>query len=114
MFFISPPPSPPHGWVSKDEGPPNKEVWAGDLAKALEGVRGARREEEQKEINCRKRSGSRSIVYDPQDHGDSPALPAVMVEDLTDAQETLDVEMEEGPRVITHTTRPPVELMQYA
>lgn len=114
MFFISPPPSPPHGWVSKDEGPPNKEAWAGDLAKALEGVRGVRREEEQKEINGRKRSGSRSIVYDPQDHGDSPALPAVMVEDLTDEQETLDVEMEEGFRVITHTTRPPVELMQYA
>lgn len=78
-------------------------------------MRGARREEEQKEINGRRRSGSRSIVYDPQDHGDSPALPAVMVEDLTDGQEeTLDVEMDEGSRVITHTTRPPVELMQYS
>jgi hypothetical protein len=25
MFFISPPPSPPHGWVMRNEDPPNKD-----------------------------------------------------------------------------------------
>uniref|UniRef100_A0A093VFS6 Calcipressin-3 n=1 Tax=Talaromyces marneffei PM1 TaxID=1077442 RepID=A0A093VFS6_TALMA len=35
MFFISPPPSPPHGWVMRNEEPPNKEVHASDLADAL-------------------------------------------------------------------------------
>lgn len=112
MFFISPPPSPPHGWVSRDEGPPNKEVWAGDLAKALEGVRGAKREKERKEIAGRRRSGSRSVVYDPQDHGDSPALPAVMVEDLTEGEDGAEAQME--PLKITRSARPPVELMQDA
>lgn len=35
LFFISPPPSPPHGWVMRNEDPPNKEVHPADLADAL-------------------------------------------------------------------------------
>jgi hypothetical protein len=35
LFFISPPPSPPHGWESKSEDPPNSVVVAEDLAHAL-------------------------------------------------------------------------------
>lgn len=99
----------------RDEGPPNKEVFAGDLAKALEGVRGLGKE--QRELDewqgkeGRKRSGSRSVVYDPQDHGDSLALPAVMVEDTT---EDIEVVEEGSENVITHTARPPVELMESA
>src|SRR5436190_8280818 len=35
LFFISPPPSPPHGWMMRHEEPPNKDVHASDLAEAL-------------------------------------------------------------------------------
>ncbi|KAJ9619284.1 hypothetical protein H2203_008613 [Taxawa tesnikishii (nom. ined.)] len=35
LFFISPPPSPPHGWEMRNEEPPNKDVHADDLAAAL-------------------------------------------------------------------------------
>ena len=35
LFFISPPPSPPAGWTMRNEGPPNKQVHATDLAEAL-------------------------------------------------------------------------------
>ncbi|RPA86197.1 Calcipressin [Ascobolus immersus RN42] len=35
LFFISPPPSPPHGWEVRDEEPPNTVVVAEDLAHAL-------------------------------------------------------------------------------
>lgn len=78
----------------------------------------------------RKRRGSRSVVYDPQDHGDSLALPAVMVEDTTEedpsrpGEEDGDGEdgggeggsEEERDRgvIMAHTARPPVELMQDA
>lgn len=58
----------------------------------------------------RTRSRSSTVIYDPEAHGDSPALPAVMVEDYTmeDGEVKLDIE---AKKIIAHTSRPPVELM---
>ncbi|KAJ9617671.1 uncharacterized protein PV06_07303 [Exophiala oligosperma] len=56
------------------------------------------------------RSRSSTLIYDPKAHGDSPALPAVMLE----AEDESDVELEDsGNRVMAHTPRPPVELMEH-
>jgi hypothetical protein len=120
MFFISPPPSPPHGWVVRDEEPPNRQVHAHDLETALAalGKRKAEVEDERRERfggdgPGRPRSGSRSVVYDPQDHGLSPDLPAVMVEDMTESpgEEANEIESPLPLRIMAHTSRPPVELM---
>lgn len=56
------------------------------------------------------RSRSSTVIYDPEAHGDSPALPAVMVEDYTmeDGEVKLDTE---AKKITAHTSRPPVELM---
>ncbi|KAI4170370.1 MAG: hypothetical protein LQ343_004992 [Gyalolechia ehrenbergii] len=118
MFFISPPPSPPFGWEVREEGPPNKAVHAEDLASALAGLRqrpealdqrgeGEGRDEE---AEGRRRSGSTTtMVFQPVQHGVSPRLPAVMVEDTTGTEEESPVE---GGKILAHTARPPVELMQ--
>ncbi|KAK3052225.1 hypothetical protein LTR09_006817 [Extremus antarcticus] len=115
MFFISPPPSPPMGWEMQDEAPPNTEVHAEDLAEALgklharpapdEALREGRR------VEGRQRSGTGTVVYDPQDHGHSPDLPAIAVEDTSVTPEEMGVGEGEGIR-FTHTARPPVELME--
>lgn len=128
LFFISPPPSPPHGWESREEEPPNKEVHADDLAAALHRLNphsgdGQSQKAEQKQYDAkslkeavlagRQRSDSRTIVYDPLNHGDSPDLPAIAVEDMSDSgspvSPTFGIETQQKP--ITHTARPPVELM---
>ncbi|KAJ9201221.1 hypothetical protein DTO027B5_4058 [Paecilomyces variotii] len=134
LFFISPPPSPPHGWTMRYEDPPNKEVHATDLAEALAKLKTAQEPKETIEpepetpvsLASDKRtnswpasfSGTRSrsstIIYDPEAHGSNPQLPAVMVEDTTDLE---DVEMDMGPidapkKIMAHTARPPVELME--
>lgn len=62
--------------------------------------------------NTRKRSGS-VIVYHPQHHGDSPNLPAISVEDTTNEPDDISPVSPTAPRPITHTTRPPVELMEH-
>lgn len=56
------------------------------------------------------RSRSSTVIYHPEAHGDSPALPAVTVEDYTmeDGEVKLDTE---AKKIIAHTSRPPVELM---
>jgi len=61
-----------------------------------------------------KRSGARSrsstLIYDPKAHGDSPGLPAVMLETEDDS----DVELDAQPKkILAHTERPPLELMEY-
>ncbi len=54
------------------------------------------------------RSRSSTLIYDPKIHGDSPALPAVMLETEDDS----DVELETSKPIPVHTARPPVELME--
>lgn len=117
LFFISPPPSPPHGWTVRDEAPPNKEVHADDLAAALEKLHARSRHGDEVEREDGAKEGGRVavpdrrrssvVVYHPDDHGSNPALPAVMVEDMTEGDE----EMKDEGTIMAHTARPPVELM---
>ncbi|KAI9718277.1 MAG: hypothetical protein M1812_004267 [Candelaria pacifica] len=143
LFFISPPPSPPHGWEMRNEAPPNKDVHAEDLASALAKLHakpvaknnnnnnnnhsdqdrfpaspispieeGGNEREWKRQLANRQRSGSSTLIYRPEDHGDSPHLPAVMVEDTTgSADEISPIESARGETMI-HTARPPVELME--
>lgn len=141
LLFISPPPSPPAGWEIREEEPPNKDVHAEDLQRALAGLSGQRSErgatvddaespmseDEKGELRGnRKRSGTGSMtVYHPKDHGDSENLPAVTVIDTAaDAEEEEYQESSGGSspgdgqrqgggggRIMTHTARPPLELM---
>ncbi|EEP81584.1 conserved hypothetical protein [Uncinocarpus reesii 1704] len=142
LFFISPPPSPPHGWILRNEEPPNKEVHAADLADALSRLgrshsspvmpetpgsmadvsmhdvahESFRTSSKAMPFTLQQRSRSSTLIYHPEDHGSSPHLPAVMVEDTTIDADELDSEMEISPieasrRILAHTSRPPVELM---
>lgn len=136
LFFISPPPSPPHDWEQRLEGAPNKEVHAEDLADALArlhhgsgnpagdalmvdspispvegkspgGMSGSG-------SGRANRSRSSTLIF-----GGSPSLPCVMVDDLTedvDGEEDAGVSpMDIEPKpIMAHTSRPPVELMNHA
>lgn len=55
------------------------------------------------------RSRSSTLIYDPVAHGDSPALPAVMLETEDDSE----VELEQDKKIFEHTARPPLELMEH-
>lgn len=130
LLFISPPPSPPCGWEIREEEPPNKDVHAEDLQKALAGLNGHRRrdsdmnepmsEEEREGLERqggwgRERKGTvggggSMMVYHPSVHGDREDLPAVMVVD-TEGEGVEEDMPEGGGRMLTHTARPPVELM---
>ena len=136
LLFISPPPSPPCGWEIREEEPPNKDVHAEDLQRALAGLGDSGQgdetaspidEEEREDLQGgKKMSGTGSLmVYHPRAHGDREDLPVVTVEDTTnDALEksaeslgtsiSLDVEGIAGHRIITHTKRPPMELIEDA
>ncbi|XTI93450.1 Calcipressin-domain-containing protein [Cenococcum geophilum] len=127
LFFISPPPSPPHGWEMHNEEAPNKIVHAEDLATALARLHAAHiecpsptTEDGNPETSLggkRRRRGSSTIVYHPEDHGDSPDLPAIAVEDTEIPGELSPMDaMEgiEGQSKFVHTSRPPVELMSDA
>ncbi|KAJ5984204.1 hypothetical protein N7481_006303 [Penicillium waksmanii] len=142
LFFISPPPSPPAGWVMRNEEPPNKEVHAGDLANALSmlntdqpaepesfgsvdpatpvSMTSDKRTGSWPLAGSQQRSRSSTIIFHPEDHGNSPNLPAVMVEDVSlDLDD--DVDMDVGVDLIPidmsvkkmppKTSRPPMELM---
>jgi hypothetical protein len=115
LFFISPPPSPPHGWEMRMEDAPNKLVHAEDLADALAKLH--HQAPQPMEISpispvdggsVRTRSRSSTLIYQPQEHGGSPNLPAISVDDMTDSP----IEMSPADRpLMAHTSRPPVELM---
>lgn len=113
LFFISPPPSPPHGWEVKLEDAPNKQVHAEDLAEALAKLHHRPRTDipaspisDSEDGAGRARSGS-LVLYNPSDHGHSPHLPAISVEDMTGDISPIIVEKP----ILAHTSRPPVELM---
>ncbi|KAL4760166.1 putative calcineurin binding protein [Aspergillus foveolatus] len=143
LFFISPPPSPPHGWVMRPEDPPNKEVHASDLAQALAKLKTqtegstyatstvpASQQQTDPDtpmsLSSDKRTGSwplsqqrsrsSTLIYNPEEHGGSPNLPAVMVEDTSADPDDMDVEMSPIDMPVKQTppfktARPPVELM---
>lgn len=138
LFFISPPPSPPHGWQMRNEDPPNKEVHASDLATALAKLKTDHSEpmnvdpatpvsisSDQRTSSFpmagpQSRSRSSTIIFHPEDHGHSPNLPAVTVEDTSlPVDEDVDMDLDEqlSPvemsvhKMPPKTARPPVELM---
>lgn len=115
LFFISPPPSPPHGWEMKLEDAPNKLVHAEDLAEALAKLHHRPRTDlpasPMSDVGSdgRQRSRSSTIIYNPSEHGNSPGLPAIEVEDLTGENMISPIEFEKP--ILANTSRPPVELM---
>jgi hypothetical protein len=115
------------GWEMKEEDAPNKLVHPEDLAAALARLHANHDESAPGEDHggaqiTRRRTGSTTVVYHPEDHGDSPNLPAISVEDTTHTPEVLTpldaMEGIEGPiasqkaqGMAVSTARPPVELM---
>lgn len=128
LFFISPPPSPPHGWEMKLEDAPNKMVHADDLAEALAKLRHQAGTTVVSPVSPADstmggvdapsprakggRSRSSTLIFHPQEHGGSPGLPCVRVDDMTDDPEELSPA--EPKPIQAHTARPPVELMNDA
>ncbi|MDI1491980.1 MAG: hypothetical protein OHK93_003191 [Ramalina farinacea] len=75
-----------------------------------------------RDVRARRKSLT-TMVYHPRDHGDREDLPAVMVEDMSGAVGGVgrgegeggdddDGEGGEGKKIMAHTARPPVELME--
>lgn len=119
----------------RNEDPPNKEVHAHDLAHALSmlktdhqpeapgvdpstpvSISSDKRTGSWPVAGSQQRSRSSTLIFNPEDHGNSPNLPAVMVEDMSLAPDE-DVEMDMSPidmsvkKMPPKTSRPPVELM---
>lgn len=133
LFFISPPPSPPHDWEQRLEGAPNKDVHAEDLANALAKLHHSSITSPNVDMadaspispvdgkspggfsGRGNRSRSSTLIFHPEDHGSSPNLPCVMVDDMTEEPEEGVSPMDVEPRpIMAHTSRPPVELMSDA
>lgn len=101
----------------KLEDAPNKQVHAEDLAEALAKLHHKPRtdlpaspiSESGEGVSGRARSSSSTTIYDPSEHGLSPNLPAISVEDMTGEIEISPIEQEK--LIFAHTARPPVELI---
>jgi len=99
----------------QNEAAPNKQVHAEDLAEALAKLHAKPNTDlpaspVSDNEGGRQRSGSSTTIYNPNDHGCSPNLPAISVEDLTGENEISPIEQEKP--ILAHTSRPPVELME--
>ncbi|ROT43270.1 Calcipressin-domain-containing protein [Sodiomyces alkalinus F11] len=121
LFFISPPPSPPHDWEMRLEDAPNKLVHAEDLAEALARLHHHSQAGAETPVSPvgrstgpaapgQTRSRSSTLLYRPDAHGTSPDLPAICLEDMTDEPSPID----QPKPIMAHTARPPVELMHDA
>ncbi len=126
LFFISPPPSPPHDWESTVEGAPNTMVHADDLAEALDKLRKLNAVNHAADpvltpvspvdSKSGQRSRSSTLIFQPQPElGNSPDLPCVTVDDMTDEPMEMSPLAFDAPKpILAHTSRPPVELMHDA
>lgn len=120
LFFISPPPSPPHGWELKNEAPPNATIVAEDLAHALAKLNCNTRAydgNDDKDASPggfrRPRSASSVLLFEPEEQEDGTSMPAISVDDYTDSGDERSPVSPMGPTAF-HTTRPPVELIHDA
>lgn len=119
----------------KLEDAPNKMVHAEDLADALARLRhhnggndanspvsspveskgGAAFTTDAQPYGSRQRSRSSTLIFHPEDHGGSPDLPSIAVDDMTDEPDDVGPAVGAPQRpIMAHTTRPPVELMHDA
>ncbi|KAH6977145.1 Calcipressin-domain-containing protein [Ilyonectria robusta] len=120
LFFISPPPSPPHDWEMRLEDAPNKLVHAEDLAEALAKLHHRPGPFDSTSpvtppdsaLPGRTRSRSSTLIYKPNEQS---TMPAVFVEDMTDEPEVEELSpVDSSKPIMAHTSRPPVELMSDA
>jgi hypothetical protein len=116
----------------RHEDPPNKEAHAADLVSALarldarrfgdemdveepgpQGKSNAPEAEDTEMVDADERGVPRrkssAVIFHPDQHGGSPGLPAVLVEDVS---EDAEAKIENERRILEHTARPPVELME--
>jgi hypothetical protein len=127
LFFISPPPSPPHGWEVKNEEPPNAIAHAEDLAQALSKLSWVKSEGKINKDNLaaggsendaipspirRPRSASSVVLFEPEE-ADGERMPAISVDDYTDSGDDTSPVSPVAPSSF-HTSRPPVELIHDA
>lgn len=124
LFFISPPPSPPHGWEIKNESPPNATIVAEDLAHALAKLNCNTRpyqDTNAKETGLsgdatspggfrRPRSASSVVLFEPEQQEDGTSMPGISVDDYTDSGEEMSPVSPVDPTNF-HTSRPPIELI---
>ncbi|TGZ85395.1 Calcipressin-domain-containing protein [Ascodesmis nigricans] len=124
QFFISPPPSPPLGWESRHEDPPNSVMLAEDLAHALAKLNYNIKEHQEELIAggevteeglvTRPRSNSSVLLFEPESTQET-GMPQISLDDYTDSADERSPVTPGGHKLLmnVHTQRPPVELMEH-
>ncbi|KAK8094570.1 Calcipressin-1 [Apiospora hydei] len=117
-----PSPSPPHGWEQTLEDAPNKLVHADDLAAALAKLHHRAPDAAMASPvsptdgnSATTRSRSSTLIFQPKEStGNSPTLPSIAVDDMTDSPMELNSPspLSSPKPIMAHTSRPPVELME--